>query len=158
MLDFENINAVIQSGEGYNAEFKIILPKKLKLGISNPLIFGLFERINMVEQIGSGVTRIKEALKTAKASAATYKFDGIFTIIFNRTTASKWGEKWGNKLSNNELAILAEINKNSSIKIRQLSALIGIGTSAVENNIKKLKNKDIIRRIGSARKGHWKIL
>jgi len=31
----------------------------------NPLIFGLFERINMVSQVGSGIHRIKESIKNA---------------------------------------------------------------------------------------------
>lgn len=35
---------------------------------------------------------------------------------------------------------------------------IGISTTSVENNIKKLKEKDILERIGSARGGHWKII
>ena len=35
---------------------------------------------------------------------------------------------------------------------------IGISTTAIDNNIKTLKEKDIIERIGSDRTGYWKIM
>ncbi len=50
----------------------------------NPLIFGLFERIDMVEQIGSGISRIKEEMEKAKLPVPVFKTDGIFTIVLKR--------------------------------------------------------------------------
>ena len=55
----------------------------------NPLIFGLFERVDMVEKIGSGISRINDATKDAKLPEPAFKTEGIFTVVFNRVTVEK---------------------------------------------------------------------
>ncbi len=35
---------------------------------------------------------------------------------------------------------------------------VEISTTAIENNIKKLKNKKLIKRIGPAKGGYWEII
>ena len=50
----------------------------------NPLIFGLFVRIKLVEQVGSGIGRMKDVLKKAKLPTPEFKMDGMFTVVFNR--------------------------------------------------------------------------
>ncbi len=55
----------------------------------NPLIFGLFVRINMVEQVGSGIGRMKDLMKTADLSAPEFKMDGLFTVVFHRNITEK---------------------------------------------------------------------
>ena len=67
------------------------------------------------------------------------------------------GEKWGENLSRNQTKILEAIAADSRITINGLSEIVGIGTTAVENNLKKLKSKGAIARVGSARGGAWRI-
>ena len=67
------------------------------------------------------------------------------------------GRKWGDNFSRSEVKILDAIAANPHITINELSDQVGIGTTAVENNLKKLKNKGAITRVGSARGGMWKI-
>ena len=56
-------------------------------------------------------------------------------------------------MSQNQTKILNAIAADPRITINGLSEKVGIGTSALENNLKKLKNKGIITRMGSARGG-----
>ena len=67
------------------------------------------------------------------------------------------GRKWGENFSRSEVKILDAIATNPHITINELSDQVGIGTTAVENNLKKLKSKGTIARIGSARGGSWNI-
>ena len=53
----------------------------------------------------------------------------------------------------NVATILEAIVADPRITINGLSEKIGIGTTAVENNLKKLKSKGAIARVGSARGG-----
>ena len=55
------------------------------------------------------------------------------------------------------MKILDAIATNPHITINELSDQVGIGTTAIENNLKKLKGKGMIARVGSARGGSWKI-
>lgn len=50
----------------------------------NPLVFGLFERINMVEQIGTGINRIKEEISKAGLPVPEFKTKGMFSVVFHR--------------------------------------------------------------------------
>ncbi|MEI6090929.1 MAG: RNA-binding domain-containing protein [bacterium] len=52
----------------------------------NPLVFGLFERMDMVEQIGSGIGRIRDEIEKAGLPLPIFKTEGMFTVIFQRQT------------------------------------------------------------------------
>jgi len=69
---------------------------------------------------------------------------GGFSVFFRKAplgeSGEKVGEKWGDHLSRNEAKILEAIVADPRITINVLSEKIGIGTTAVENNLKKLKS------------------
>lgn len=62
------------------------------------------------------------------------------------------------RLGENEVNILESISSDPQITINQLSETLKISTTAVENKIKKLKEKDILKRVGPPRGGHWEIM
>ncbi len=64
----------------------------------------------------------------------------------------------GEKLGENEVKILESISSDPHITIQQLSEEVQISTTAVENNIKKLKEKDLLKRVGSPKGGHWEVI
>ncbi len=50
------------------------------------------------------------------------------------------------------------IEMDKYISIPKLSKEIWISTTAIENNIKKLKNKRLLKRVGPAKWGYWEVL
>ncbi len=93
--------------------------------------------------------------------------------VWGERWGEKWGERWGEKwpeisewwrkehnksLSANEVKILDLIAIKPEISIVKISETIGIVETAVENNLKKLKLKQIIQRVGPAKGGHWEII
>lgn len=51
----------------------------------NPLIFGLFTRMSLVEQVASGIPRMRNEMKNAGLPAPTFTADGgFFTVTFKR--------------------------------------------------------------------------
>ena len=60
-------------------------------------------------------------------------------------------------LVENQKKILILIKENSKISKRELSEKIGISTTAIDKNITTLKKKKIIKRVGSAKGGHWEV-
>lgn len=59
--------------------------------------------------------------------------------------------------SSRQEEILTEIRNNPNVTQPQLSQLIGIGITAIENNIKFLKENGYIERVGSNKTGYWKV-
>ena len=50
----------------------------------NPLIFGLFTRMHLVERVASGIPRMQEAIKKAKLPEPEFHTDGMFTVVLKR--------------------------------------------------------------------------
>ena len=66
------------------------------------------------------------------------------------------GNKLGNKLGNNRVKILQAMKENPQVSTRQLSEMIGISQTAIENNLKYLKENGYIERVGGTR-GYWQV-
>ncbi len=99
-----------------------------------------------------------EILKTLKAHQGTEQtdynpkespLDRQFGIIF--------GKEFGVKFSDNEKQLLLSLNSNPSMTAQDLADLIGITKRAVEKQLKKLRELNVLTRQGSAKSGLWVI-
>ena len=116
----------------------------------------------MIEAWGRGTIKIVDECKKAGLPEPEFREEfGGLSVNFRKAPLGergvKVGRKWGDNLSKNECKILEAITDNSHITIKDLSEKIGIGTTAVENNLKKLKTKGAIERVGAARGGAWRV-
>lgn len=50
------------------------------------------------------------------------------------------------------------MRNNPNVTSSQLSKLLGISETAIEKNIKILKDNGMIERVGSKRNGYWMVL
>lgn len=124
----------------------------------NPLIFGLFERIRMVEQIGSGIVRMRDLMTEAGLTPPEFTINGMFTVILRRPFEfEEWVVKWAEKLTVNRIKILREVHENSNVTKKKLEQAVGISASAIDNNISVLKELRLLERVGSDKGGIWKI-
>ena len=64
----------------------------------------------------------------------------------------------GEKLGENRMTIIRCLIQNPSISTRRLAELLGMSTTAMEKNIKWLKDNGIIRHIGPAKGGRWEVM
>lgn len=55
----------------------------------NPLIFGLFTRMHLVERVASGIPRMQEAMREANLSEPEFHTDGMFTVVLKRAVNIK---------------------------------------------------------------------
>jgi ATP-dependent DNA helicase RecG len=116
----------------------------------NPLIFGLFVRIHMVEQLGSGIGRIKDQMKVANLPVPIFKTDGMFTAVLHRTVEKTVEETVE--------IILKAMRENPKITAKDLEVLTGLTRRGVEYHIDKLKKAKIIKRVGSTKGGSWELI
>lgn len=57
----------------------------------------------------------------------------------------------------NRKKILSEVRNNPNITSAQLSEILGISITAVQNNIEYLRSAGCVERIGSNESGYWKV-
>jgi ATP-dependent DNA helicase RecG len=114
----------------------------------NPLIFGLFERVHMVEQVGSGVPRIRKAMLESNLPAPEFRTEGLFTLILGREKLKKDGVKTRGKTrvktrGKTRVEILGYIRTDSGITMPELAKRIGITEKGIEyhmNSFEKSEN------------------
>jgi ATP-dependent DNA helicase RecG len=132
----------------------------------NEFLADVFFKAGMIEAWGRGTIKIVDECKKAGLPEPEFREEfGGFSVFFHKgksvervlESGEKVGRKWGDHLSRNEAKILEAIIADQRITINGLSEKIGIGTTAVENNLKKLKSKGAIARVGSARGGVWMV-
>ena len=76
----------------------------------------------------------------------------------------KVGKKVGDKqtsqkpLNARRIKILSEMRDNPNVTIEELHNMIGVSTTAIDNNIAFLRENGYIERIGSNKTGYWKVL
>ncbi len=126
----------------------------------NPLIAEILYKSQDVETYSSGIRRMYEECKENGVKLDFREEKTGFTIIFYRKNFNgiiESSEKFTEKFTESEQKILNEISKNPSITQMELSKTLNITRRAIVKIMENLKEKDILKRIGSDKKGYWKI-
>ncbi len=131
----------------------------------NPLLFSLFKTADLVEKVGSGVGRMRDAMRNVGLPAPVFEFTSFFTVTFKRPpmpTGDKKQiglvEKLVEGLVESQKKIIKLIEENPYISKSELSKKVGISTTAIDKNILKLKDKGLLKRVGPDKGGHWEII
>ena len=149
----------------------------------NPLLFGLMERMELVEKAGSGLMRMENAMKDYGLEKPEIKADkNWFHITFKRPELQestfedrirngaqdriKYGgnnNAPGNapvnapvKLSKLQKHIISEMKRDGNVTYNELSERLRKDRTTIRRNIQKLKEMNMIERIGSDKSGSWK--
>lgn len=124
----------------------------------NEKLSEIFLQLHISEKSGRGIPTIiesygKEAIEIRENSI-------VIKIPFNwiKVVGNKVGNKIGKKKKSNRDKIIEEIRNNPNVTNKQLSIIIGISETAIENNIRILRENNIIERIGSKKTGYWRII
>lgn len=132
----------------------------------NPLIFGLFARMHLVEQVGSGIARIYDLMKDANLPDPVFQKTGIFTVCLSRpvkTSVNISDDAHFKAVLKNTLKssaktdqkILSLLEFDNSLTAENLAEMLMVSVSTVNRYLKELKSDNKIRREGSDKSGFW---
>jgi predicted HTH transcriptional regulator len=134
----------------------------------NKEIIRVFRDLEIVEQLGSGVPRILERYERdvfeirPNFLRVIFRYEQPGSDMSDEKRGNERDEKRGNerggKLSVNRRKIVDAMREDPYVTHVRLVELVGIGSTNIEKNIKFLKENGWIRRIGSAKGGHWEVL
>ncbi len=85
-------------------------------------------------------------------------------ILVGEYIGKKVGKKVGNSdvdrpiLNPRRQTILLEIKQNPYVTKHELSEIICISTTAIDNNIAYLRNNGFIERVGKTKGGYWEVI
>lgn len=133
----------------------------------NKLLFGLLSRMSLVEKAGTGILRIRNAMKEYKLDIPKIETDeNWFTITFKRPDLQKesYEQRFYGKIGDqksdqkSDQKIIELISQNPEVTIEELVKKLGLSASGIKKIIKKLKESGKINRVGPDKGGHWEIL
>ena len=129
----------------------------------NPNIAHVFYLAGFIESWGRGIEKICSACKKDGVPQPVYTINpGDIMIEFKAPEdrvirLDRVTDKVTDKVTDDERTLLSLLIEDPGYTMPQLSNKMGISRKTVAQKMKKLKEKDIIERIGSDRKGYWKI-
>ena len=175
MVEFYDDRVEISNPGGLLAAIRKDFGKKSMT--RNPLVFGLFTRMNLVEQVASGIPRMKQEMLKAGLPEPVFSFDGgFFTIEFKRpliddpikpenkisfgsenTDGPINGPINSNDTINYEIIVLKVIQKQGGLAVPQISNMIGKSIRTTKRYIAKLKSAGKIEFRGALKTGGYYI-
>ena len=158
---FHNRIEIISPGKLTNS----LTVEKIKNGIAiqrNPILSSICKNILPYTGYGSGIKRVLK-LNSDVVFVNDAEMEQFKSIVYrdklgvNQNKLGVNQNKLGVKLSKNKIKLLNLIKEDSNITIKSLSEKIGISQTAIQNNIKSLKDNNILKRVGSDKNGSWEI-
>lgn len=116
----------------------------------NPLIFGLFTRMHLVEHIGSGIPRMRKAMIDAGLPEPTYDTEGIFTVTFKRPTNQD-----ETVLTDVQQKLIKVVKQKPYLTMELIGKELGIGRTSVYKIVRSLRVLGILEHVGRKSDGKW---
>jgi ATP-dependent DNA helicase RecG len=138
----------------------------------NPLLFALMHRLELVEDVGSGIRRIRDEMRNYGLEKPLIETgEAWFSIAFKRklqdaaldgstqdTTQKPTRKPTQTIVGETAQKILDAIRRKPSITRNELAEIVGITPDGIKYQLRSLNRKGALRRIGSDRGGHWVVV
>lgn len=136
----------------------------------NRELMRVFKDVGLVEQLGSGMSRILKAYDKSIFQISDHFIKVIFPFAEtidakNTANGNKNGDKNGDKNGSiiggnesDEIKVMTLMTEVPDITVNELSSRLGLSTRKISRIIRGLRESKKIVRIGSTRKGTWKVI
>lgn len=150
----------------------------------NPLIFGLFTRMQLVEQVGSGIPRMQALMKEMELPVPTFQKDGMFTITFERKNVPNNDSNVPNNeenvtnndinvtnnvtngdenvtnneetgLTNRQQEIIELIKNNSRISATEIASSLSVTIRTIRRDLIDMQKLGVLKRDGNTKAKLW---
>ncbi len=164
----ENNRMYVENGNRAS-QSAVITPDNMEPFPKNPIIASFFRNIGYADQLGSGVRNLFKYSKYYSGKEPEFIEDDIFRIIVPLNEGNREGDTTQSATQSTQSAtqstqsdaddpvqaIVKLIERNASISQKQMAENLHLNQNTVKYYIKKMREKKIIERVGSSRKGKW---
>ena len=126
----------------------------------NRELMRVFKDLGLVEQLGSGMSRILQSYNRDIFEISDHFIKVIFPFSLSANDNVAIGDNNGdingdNRSDRNKVLVLLE--EKPGITAKEMSEQTGLSTRKISRIIRELRESEVIIRMGSNRKGHWEI-
>jgi ATP-dependent DNA helicase RecG len=128
----------------------------------NPIIASMFFRIDYIEQMGTGIGRMRNATREANVAEPEFEFAGFFKVTFKRSEAeSSIGRQSAANRSlsvaatDRKSAVVSYLEENGQARVADFAGVIGLSDSRVRALLREMVGDGRIEKIGDKRYAHY---
>ena len=123
----------------------------------NPLVFGLFTRMHVVEKVGSGVPRMRELMKDAGLPEPNFSTKGFFTVTFMKRVKpnSDDDDRLNDTLNSREKRVIQILEETPGLRTNELSSMIEVSIPTLSRTLKNLIDLGLIEYRGAKKTGGY---
>ncbi len=123
----------------------------------NRELMRVFKDVGLVEQLGSGMSRILRFYDKSIFHISGHFLKAVFPFsVQKENTNTVHGDNIGDNIGD-EKQVLLLLEKEPNLTAKKMSEQTGFSTRKISRIIQGLRKTGQIIRVGSARKGYWKI-
>ena len=113
------------------------------------MLADLLSKTDFMEKAGTGITRVKNAC-AINNNEVIFDFTDSFWVVIKTNKKENFSEKRINM-------ILKLMNDNNRISTTEVARKLGVTRRTIASDIKILKSRGLLRRIGPDKGGKWEI-
>ena len=128
----------------------------------NSIIASMFFRINYIEQMGTGIRRMRNAAHDANVAEPEFEFTGFFKVTFRRSDpdSSIGRQSAANRSQSATTAdrkknVLSFLEKNHQGKVSDFIDIIGLSEGRVRDLLREMVSDGTIEKIGQNRYAYY---
>lgn len=127
----------------------------------NRELMRVFKDLGLVEQLGSGMSRILQSYDRSIFEISDHFIKAIFPFSLSANdeivaNGDNNGDISGDNQSDRDKVLLL-LKEEPDITAKKMSEQTGLSTRKISRIIRELRESEMIIRIGSSRKGYWEI-
>jgi ATP-dependent DNA helicase RecG len=128
----------------------------------NPVIASMFFRIDYIEQMGTGIGRMRDATRNANVAEPIFQFDGFFKVTFKRNSPdisigrqSAANRSLSVATSDRKQALVAYLEEHGKAKGSDFTEVIGLSDGRVRALLREMVNDGTIEKVGDKRYAYY---
>jgi ATP-dependent DNA helicase RecG len=128
----------------------------------NPIIASMFFRIDYIEQMGTGIGRMRNATREANVAEPKFEFSGFFKVTFKRSAieTSIGCQSVANRslsvaATDRKRAVISYLEENGQARVADFAGVIGLSDGRVRALLREMVNDGTIEKIGDKRYAHY---
>jgi ATP-dependent DNA helicase RecG len=131
----------------------------------NPIIASMFFRIDYIEQMGTGIERMRNAAREANVADPIFTFSGFFKVTFKRNATAQStatsdkqaiaSDRQAIKTSDRKRALLSYIEEHGQITASKAADLLTLSKGRVRAILQEMTNNDTIEKVGDKRYAYY---
>ncbi|MDR1320424.1 MAG: helix-turn-helix domain-containing protein [Gracilibacteraceae bacterium] len=128
----------------------------------NPIIASMFFRIAYIEQMGTGIGRMRNATREANVAEPKFEFAGFFKVTFKRSEAessigrqSAANRSLSAAATDRKRAVISYLEENGQARVADFAGVIGLSDGRVRALLREMVGDGTIEKIGDKRYAHY---